>query len=234
MLFCKCVWGDPFARFKSVQVLTGQHLWSWEHSSLLDILKRLTVGPTKLLLKEYGTIAAFAFFSLWVTPKSLRFWAYYTVFTVLFFWFGTTSFSHYEPIPLVSRMTLPSLPGFCILGAYFASRLRISSNRSQRTNNVLVTFFILSVTSLPFLNYVNSWRFESLSEAHAIATVRKEVAKEQDRKFLLVCSDSRSPKSLAFYFGYKYPRNLVVISAANLDHDRLLGSDKVFIFLDEN
>lgn len=99
---------------------------------------------------------------------------------------------------------------------------------------MLVAFFIVSLTSLPFLNYVNSWRFGSLSEAHAIATVRKEVAKEQDRKFLLVCSDSRSPKSLAFYFGYKYPRNLVVISAANLDPDRLLGSDKVFIFLDEN
>ncbi|WP_286018909.1 hypothetical protein, partial [Candidatus Venteria ishoeyi] len=41
------------------------------------------------------------------------------------FWFGTTSFSDYQPIVPIERVILVCLPGFIILSAYFLSQLRI-------------------------------------------------------------------------------------------------------------
>ena len=53
--------------------------------------------------------------------------------------------------------------------------------------------------------------------------VRREVAAEPDARFLLVCSDARSPESLAFYFGYQYPTNLISVSLSEVDASMKYG-----------
>lgn len=235
LIFCWKVWGSPLARFNSVQELTGHHLWSLEHASGWALIKRVTVSRVSMFLRDYGPLVLLTAASIRTIPRSLRFWACYTVIMVLFFWFGSSSFTRYEPLPSTARMTLPALPGFCILAGHFASRLSLSSEGAQRgarTHDRLVFLTVASLAVLPFVDYVKSWRYESRPEMHVMEMVRREIAEAPTGRTLIVCSDMRSPESLAFYFGYRYPSNVAAVYAGKLNREDLLRSEKVFVFLD--
>lgn len=231
LLFCYVVWGDALARAKCIQALTGHHPWSWNRVSSGAFLSRMTISPVKMFLSQYGVVALLALFSLRSLPKSLVPWRYYAILCVVLFWFGSTSFTRYEPMPLTPRMALPAFPGLCVLAAFLSSRLMVASQRSLI--NRLIPLLILCLASLPFANYVYSWRGEPLAEEKAIAIVKHEVATHPDNNYLLICSDTNSPKSLAFYFGYEYPANLRVVFVGQLTRE-LLAHRKYFIFVDED
>ena len=229
LVFCHVTWGDPLARFKSIQALTGRHLWAWDKASSWELTKRLTISPVRLLVRLYGApILALAFLGLAIAPQSLRLWGYYTVFCLLFFWFGPTSFTRYEPMPLLERMTLPLLPGLYILAAFTASHLSIRSGRAEWINACIP---ILLVLGPPLAQYASSWKWRESAEARSMAIIRQEITKHPTRKHLLVCSDTRSLESLSFYFGYRYPASLRVLPARTLTDAFLRSADKRFVFL---
>ena len=64
-----------------------------------------------------------------------------------------------------------------------------------------------------------------------MAIIRQEITTHPTRKHLLVCSDTRSPESLSFYFGYRYPASLRVLPAGALTDAFLRSADKRFVFL---
>lgn len=230
LLFCEMIWGDPLARFESINALTAHHLWDWDKQNLNEMVKRITVSPIRLLLAQYGSIVILAFLGLILSPPDLRPWAHYTVLCILFFWFGSTSFTQYEPMPLVDRMTLPALPGILVLAGFAASRLRVASERIPIVNNTVPVLLVVGIAALPFAKHVESLRERPLAETHAMAMVRQEVTSNPDKRFLLLCSDQKSPRSLSFYFGYTYPANLYVTDPQRVDIGQV-SCYKAFVFV---
>jgi hypothetical protein len=234
LLFCTFIWDDPLARLKAIETLAGKHLWAWNNASAHDMMERLTISPVRLLISQYGIpVLGLSLLAPIVAPRSIRPWAYYAVVCLLLFWFGSTSFTKYEPMPLMERMTLPILPSFCILAAYLTSRLSVSSDRPAWVSSLISILFILVLTGIPFAKYLNSWRQKQLPEAQTMSIVRKEVEKHPAKQFLMLCSDTRSPRSLSFYFGYRYPENLHVVSVRELKQDSH-QNDRVFVFMDRD
>jgi len=232
LLFCTITWDDPLARFKAVETLTGKHLWAWDGASVWEIVKRLTISPARLLVNQYSIlILVLALFGAIKAPRSVRPWGYYALSCLFFFWFGSTSFTRYEPMPLVDRMTLPILPSFYILAACLTSWLSVLSKRPTWIKSYVPILLILGLTGIPFAKYLNSWRFKELPEAKAMSIVRQEVDTHPAKQYLLVSSDTRSPNSLSFYFGYRYPDNLQVASVQGLKQN-FQQSDHIFIFMD--
>jgi hypothetical protein len=233
LVLCHAVWGDPLARFRSIQALTGHHLWSWNKAPLGALARRLTISPARLLLSQYGaTVLLLALLGGVISPRSIRPWGYYAVFCLVFYWFGSTSFTRYEPLPLVDRMTLPMLPGLYVLAAFTTSRLSITSDRAGGINAFLPVLLVLGFAGMPFAQYVDSWRGKELPEARAMSILRTEVKGHPDREYLLVCSDNRSPDALSFYFEYRYQENLHAVFVENLT-DELLRSEEKFVFVDK-
>lgn len=259
LVFCQLTWGDPLARFKSIQELTGIHLWSWDKVSGVELWKRLTVGPVRMLRGQYPTlILLLAIIGLFTAPRSIRPWGQYAVCCLLFFWFGSTSFSRYEPMPLVPRMILPMLPALYILAAFTLSRysvasdrvgwilpvfgkdvflgvfgLSISPNRVKWISRFFPIIVVLALTGLPFVRCVRK-QFslgKETAELAAMSIVRREVKDHPDRNFLLVCADERSPESLSFYFSYQYPENLHVVSCVNLTDALIRSNEEVLFFV---
>jgi hypothetical protein len=234
LLFCYLTWDDPLSRFKAVQSLAGKHLWAWENASTRDLLLRLTVSPVRMLIGQYGVpILALAFLSVFMAPRSIRAWFYYALCVLLFFWFGTTSFTAYEPMPLIDRMTLPILPALIVLAAYLTSRLVVSSPRPRWITSYLSIIFVILLTGIPFVEHLEGARWKELIEAKAMDIVEQQVQQNPRKDIVLVCSDSRSPQSLAFYFGYHYPDNLRVTYLGDLNSDSQLP-ENTFIFRDKS
>lgn len=234
LLFCKLIWNDPFARLKAVQALTGVHLWSWDKASSLAILKRLTISPVGLLVRQYGVpIIVLAFLAPLVASKPVMPWALYALSCLFFFWFGSTSYTRYEPMPLLDRMTLPVLPAFIILAAHLTSRFSVTSGRPAWINSTIPVLLVIAVNGFSFAQHLKTWKGKDLPEAEAISIVQQETEKNPEKQFLLICSDLRSPESLAFYFGYRYPENLRVLSFGELTQ-AFDQTSYVFVFINRN
>jgi len=234
LAFCAWAWGDPLARIRSVQGLADAHLWNWDGAPLNDKLNRLTIQPLRIFFVDFGIISPLALLSLFVIPKPYRFWAFYTLSTVLLFWFGSASLTSYEPLPPWSRMAMPAFPGLVILASYLGSQLTVSASRSPKFNAVIVVMFFIAILAPSFIDSVASWQSLKRPEAEAIALVRRAVTDNRQENFLLVTSDSRSPSSLQFYFGYNYPSNLRVVYAGDLTQDQLLRSTQVFLYINQD
>jgi len=231
LAFCRAAWGHPFARLATLQALTGHHLWSWDRAGAGLLARRLTVSPIRLLFEQYGIgVLLLALFGLGFAPRSLRLWQGYAVACLFCFWFGTTSFTRYEPLPLLDRMTLPMLPAFYVLAAYAVSRIAIPSPRAVRLNRLLPSLVILAFAAWPFVRHLAAVRANPLPEAAAMSFVERAVREHPEREYRVVCADIRSPAILEFYFGFRYPPNLRVLSMDDLKNEPL-DSAGGFVFL---
>lgn len=209
LVFCQTVWGDALSRVRAIEVLAGQHLWSWDRVAPWELVKRLTVGPPLLFLAHYGSLPiVLAALGAIVAPPAARIWLWYTVSTIVFFWFGSTSFSRFEPMPLMYRMTLPSLPGIYILAAYGASALAVTGWQSLRVRKALSSAVVLVLLAIPWVAFVNGWRWRERPEADAMKAVVAAVSDEPGVMNTLVTGDQRSAQALPFYFGYAPPANI--------------------------
>jgi hypothetical protein len=186
-----------------------------------------------MLYSEFGLIIILAGLSYFVLPPQLAIWGYYTALCMGLFWFGSTSLTRYKPLPLVPRYILPALPGFYILAAYLVSRLTVLSDRSSIVIRTIPVTLVVAVAAIGFWAKVHSWWQTDLPEPGALRIVKSDVLAHPHKSYLLISSDMRSSQSLAFYFGYQYPKNMDVISAADLAASRL-SADKYFIFVDED
>jgi len=231
LVFCQFVWGSPLAHFQAVQNLTGAHQWSWDKATAMVLAKRLTIDPVILFIRQYGGILSMTVLGGLFAPKSIKPWVYYTVCCVMFFWFGSTSFTRYEPMPIFERMTVPALPGFYILAAYALANIAVPSDR-KLIKLLCPVLILFGLSGIPFFEYLNSWKHEELLETKAMSMVQKEVALHPDQKYLLIASDKRSPESMAFYFGMKYPDNFKVVYGLDLT-EQLLADDikEAFLFI---
>jgi hypothetical protein len=114
-----------------------------------------------------------------------------------------------HPVSSISLIALASF--FLVLAIYLYSfgiiRMRLA----------VIHAMVVILLSMPMLNYFRSIAHKDLNAEKKCMDVLKDVLSRNGRKRLVLCSDSRSPEALAYYFGYRYPDNLRV---------RYLGSIK--------
>jgi len=213
LVLCWVVWGDPLARLKGVEMLTHEHLWGWDHATGWELLKRLTFGPAQFLSSYYGPLFFLAVMGALMCPRETRYWVYYLALCTAFYWFGSASLSSYQPLPYVGRMTWPLLPAMLILAAQFVANVEFKgrSTLERRSPVWLVALMML----FPFVAFANVQTRDPLSDTRAMAFLKREVVAHPEARYLLVTSDKRSAKSLKFYFGYEYPKNLNVVAAGD-------------------
>jgi hypothetical protein len=120
---------------------------------------------------------------------------------ILLFWFGSTAFTRYEPLPAVPRMVLPAIPGLFALAAGLAPRLA-----GARASGWLRAAVAASI--LPFIAFAFTWDSSPDPRERAARLLKAEAGK--NRRVLVLTADVRSPGHLAFYFGYRLPAGLVL------------------------
>lgn len=228
-------WGDPFSRLHGVEALTGQHLWSWSNAPSGQLISRLTVDPVILMGGGYNIVPLLALLSWPVLSGRSRFWLGYSLSILVCFWFGSASLHAYEPLPLSIRMTLPILPGIAVAAGCFADRMAFRAlPKNFRRNQVVLNLVLVAMIFLPLLQHLFLYRNTSLPEVHAMRLLQRDLAVHNASQAVLVCADHRSVSSLAYYFSYSYPPNLLVIPIDQTTSAVLKGSDRVYVYLHED
>lgn len=232
LLLCHAIWGDPFIRMKIVNDLTHVHLWDVDKLSHKDFLKRMTTGPIELFAGYFGPIFFLGLGGLLVCPKRDRYWAYYSILCILFYWFGSASPSAYEPLPLVPRMITPVLPALLVLSAHLTARLAVVGREPSglsRWAPLGVIFLMMSVSLLPI---AKSFANPQTQESRAMSRLQEIIGAQPDVQRLLITSDGRSAESLAFHFDYAYPRSLKVVAASKAA-DETVRAERIYVYVNE-
>ena len=215
------IWGSPWARFEAVD--SAKHLWAngvkWE---------RLTTGPIKPFIDLVGhwSVLLVAGVGLLFAPQRLRPWIGYLICCLGFYWFGSTSFSSYQPLPTLPRMMLPAVPAVLIFAAFLIGRI------SSKIVGVLV---IVMISAMPLYQWMKNHQASHPTPSQAIVSIFKQkIAENPDGEYLFLCSESRScGTEFRFYFGYDYPDNLKVAYAGGLKKLTFQSEPVIFAYLNQ-
>ena len=69
------------------------------------------------------------------------------------------------------------------------------------------------------------------AEKIAMQLVKKIINANKSSRFLMISSDSRSPKSLRFYFDFSFPENLTAIYMKNISDIDISHYKEIFFFV---
>jgi hypothetical protein len=144
------LWGSPLARIESVETLTGEHLWAWDNWHSIEMLRRLTYEPAHMLVRRFGLAFLLSVGGVIVFYSKNRFWVFQYLVYLLLWWFGSSSFTSYQPLPLFARMIVPALPAMSILGGSFLFFL-LSKLLSHDSKKSIKNFGYLPLLLLTFL-----------------------------------------------------------------------------------
>lgn len=122
---------------------------------------RLTLGPLQFLTGTgLGLAALLAVGSIWpprpaptaaAEADDRRYWLGLTLSTLAFYWLGSTSLAHYNPVSLVPRMLTPLLPPLCLTAAYALADLLRSGRRAAAYAAGLLLLALLDRSSAAIL-----------------------------------------------------------------------------------
>ena len=208
LALCAALWGDPFARFRGIQDLTYAHGWTMHDKSSGEWFARLVWGPPLMMFKMFRGLLVPAVLAIWLVRGRDAIWGVATLAMVGLFWFGSSSATAYEPLPLWPRMILPALPFLLVVSAIAADRGldRLTRGRSAA---VIVMLVVLAVPAT--MMYVGQIRRDR-SESTAFAMLRADLS-DPAQTVVLVCGDRWFPTLARFHFGFAPPPNLLIIGA---------------------
>ncbi len=261
------LWGDPLARLAAVQDLTGQHLWSWDNVTPMEVIRRLTYEPIVVLILKFPLVFVLSVGGMVLSYAENRFWVFQYLVYLFLWWFGSSSFNSYQPLPLsVPRMILPALPAMVILGGSALSSLfsTLSNRESERSFRHFGPIFLmlLALSTASAAGNFSSWAillllvllvamaplprvnlfvarlihyqviglliaavaciplYHVLRNAKEVLSTRtaemdavkevKNALSEVEGPVLMLTMDTRSPESLAYYWDYQYPKDLII------------------------
>ena len=200
LIYNQMAWGDALVRFRNVSEVVDAGLWAiYGPGGEGSLLHRLTVGAGELVFSTFGLMLVPACLAVFIAPKPMREWAYYSILTLLFFWFGTASMNSYQPMPLVQRNVLPSLPGLCVLAAYFIAHYNFPGQDQRRMMNLLAGVLAVSISVFYFNGFVSGWKAKFWPQRYAMQAMQEDMSSAPDAEYLLVTQDVRSPSSLEFF-----------------------------------
>ncbi|WP_176132864.1 glycosyltransferase family 39 protein [Hymenobacter sp. CRA2] len=140
--------GDALYRLHLIEhtneVLQEGNFLLGNRAALLD---RLTLGPPRFFIGTgLGLALVLALAGLRPEPQAAtatddrRFWQGLAFSTLVFYWLGSTSLTHYNPITLLPRMTTPLLPPLCLAAAYGLADVLSTGRRTW--------FYVLALLAL--------------------------------------------------------------------------------------
>ncbi len=133
--------GNALYRLEAIEGTHNVGLGSFIGKSSDAYFRRLTYEPLLFLIEKPGfgllLILSLPALVLLVRPSQIgrpgiRFWAAYFTVILLSFWFGTTSLSAYNPLPIAERFLVPLLAPLSILGAATITGLLLGEGRGKR------------------------------------------------------------------------------------------------------
>ena len=211
LALCAALWGDPFARFRGIQDLTYAHGWTMHDKSASEWLARLGWGPPVMLFKMFRGLLAPALLAIWLVRGREAIWGVAALSMALLFWFGSSSATAYEPLPLWPRMVLPALPFLIIVAAIAADR---GLDRIVRRRPAVLVASLL-VLVVPAAMFYAGMARRPRPETTAFGMLRDELA-DPTRTVVLVCGDRWFPTLARYHFGFEPPTNLLLASASDL------------------
>lgn len=215
LALCAWLWGSPLVRLHGIQALTFQHGWSMRGGSTEQWLARLTWAPALLVLQMFRGLLVPALCGLWMVRGRDAVWVVGLVTTLGLFWFGSSSVTAYEPLPLWPRMVLPMLPFLLVVAGLASDALVERAARWRHGKRAAFGFAALLVVPAALATAGNLRR--SCAETAAYAALRGELAAlPAEAPVVLVCGDRWCPTLTRFHFGFAPPRNLRVVEAAEL------------------
>ena len=187
LIYNQLAWGHPLVRFINASEMVEAGLWAIQGPEAGEALReRLTTGAVSFLFQNYGIVLVPATLSLFFLPSRLRMWGWYSVLTLLLFWFGTTSTTSYQPMPLVDRMVIPGLPGFCILAGYFVTHFDWLTLKMAKYCSVLASTIVLYFSLTTFNTYIESWKDVRWYDEDAITLLKRDIGEEPSVRVLII------------------------------------------------
>ncbi len=221
---CVRVWGDPWARFAGIQELTGGHNWSLEGAPWAVWARRLTSQPALLFARMFQVLLVPVVLAPWLVRGRDLIWWVATATMVLLFWFGSTSFSSFSPLPTIARMVVPALPALIVLAALAGDRA-IEHLQGSRWLTPIVLAFLVALL-VPAALAIRSTVLRPRPETVAFAKIRGLLA-IPGHPVVLVCGDLRCPAITSFNFGFSPPANLTVVFAPDFPRASIPSGAKI-------
>jgi hypothetical protein len=235
---CARVWGDPFARFKGIAWSVGNVGESQTYgpafvrsgSSAGEWFARLTWKVPWLL----GQMFTVTLVPALVAPVLVRgrnvIWLVATAVVIVLYWFGSSTFSAYMPLPIGARMIVPGLPFVLVTAALGAEAAldRISASLRDAARSGKAGPFdrfpgkrwvhagagVLAIAiAVLQLRALRSTIGQGHPETDAFALVRDDAASGQ--RVVVVCGEPRCAMVGRFYFGLDTPPNVTLIFATD-------------------
>ncbi|MBO9703700.1 MAG: hypothetical protein J7604_26075, partial [Sporocytophaga sp.] len=119
--------GDFFYRIRVIQEGHYTSPYSYYDKDINQFIGRLTYEPLLMLIATgMITLVLFSVIPLLVIPfikiklpESYYYWAYLSIYMLLFFLYGSSNLKAYNPLPLFGRMFLPVIPVMAMASAFF-------------------------------------------------------------------------------------------------------------------
>lgn len=150
-LYYQFFFDDPLFRFNVIQREHNVSSYSYYDKSWIAIIKRITIVPFMIFGERLEFSILFAFFiSLIVKLKKEllnNFWILSCTLAIILHWFGSTSFTAYNPLPPITRMWL--VPMFL---------LAISVGVNYKKIDFRVSSIVLVLVAIISINHVSVGR----------------------------------------------------------------------------
>ena len=230
LALCAWLWHDPLARFRGIDTAVGtvgdnpSYAGAWVVTTA-----RMTWEVPALLYKMFGLTLALVAAGLGLARGRDAIWAFATATMILLYWFGSSQYSAYTPLPISIRLLVPVLPFALIIAAIAADTILERTRPSWW--RLALTIAFAAVVALPALRVTASALTRKHPETDAFAALRHEVRADPARHITLVCGEPKCTALAPFYFGLENPPNLQVVYARDFAAAPLATGSRVRVLV---
>jgi len=155
----------------------------------------------------------------------------YFISGLLLFIFGTTSFTSYQPLPMMSRMFSFLVPVTAILCARSISFILRYSGVKKRNSVVIVLFLSLFITYNTVSTISRSFYSASQSDLHNVRIMAVEYL-IRNKTARLIVAEPRTAEMINIYNGFDASINAQILACSDLT--TISKFTKLVFFVDHN
>lgn len=162
--------GDILYRLHIVEAGPSASEVNYHQSGFREILERCTYQPFQFIGRDltFSVLFLFSVLHLFMPNRTEEQGAVkkYFLFTIIFWWFGSQSFSSWNPVGLVHRIWLPLLVPMAINAAYALRDLMLEPFDANRTEKVKYSILIVALILGAWVAFFASFsQFESINRS---------------------------------------------------------------------
>jgi hypothetical protein len=211
LVWCWLVFGSPWARFQGISDLTYEHTWSFAHQPARAWLARLSWQPAWLFVHIFKAVLVPFVLGLYVLRARQNIWVVASYSVIVFYWFGSSTFSAYYPLPISPRMILPVLPSILVVAA---QGVDFAWDKWAPRKLFWVALVALGgVILAEGVGVTGAVLSRTRPETIAFGELRKRLLVA--RRTILVCAEPRCVDIAPFFLSFDPPPNVSIQFAAD-------------------